>query len=234
MEEEDLHTQPLDARPIIVPDDDLFVKRSPDEFLSALKYKFPILFERPGFEEDFRKFVVTLPRLPVHKVSESPGHQVTKSPNHHLTISPSHSREEIINYLSVSRQQSPVADLAFYAFRQMDLCDWGPFLKAVFERNPVSVLHFTSKEIEDVYSEMKAWPDDSIYSGNRLALPDEVVNYKRGDGIEKALVLLNVLQKRQIKYSVNLEVSRISIQTGEAIYNFNTSKSIVLPDSLTA
>ncbi len=39
-------------------------------------------------------------------------------------------------------------------------------------------------------------PDQSIYDDQRLALPDEVWNFRRGDGIEKALLLADyIIQK---------------------------------------
>lgn len=239
MEEEDLHIQPLDARPIIKCEDPLFERKSLDEFLSAMKYKFPILFERPAFEEDFRKFVVTFPRLPVHQPTTPPPRHPTTSPPHHpacgrqahhLTISPHQTREEIISYLSGIRHRVPVSDLAFYAARQMDSCDWQPFLKAAFERNPVSVHYFNSAEGAKAAEEMKSWPDESIYEGNRLALPDEVVNYKRGDGMEKALVLLHILRKRNLDPTVRQAGKTISITFGNAVVEFTTSKALTLPD----
>jgi len=88
----------------------------------------------------------------------------------------------------------------------MDYCDWEPFLKAVMERNPVSVAFFREKDIEEVYSRLISWPDASIYEGNRLSLPDEVVNFGRGDGIEKALTLANVIRSRDRNTGMNLKI----------------------------
>lgn len=224
MEEEDLHNQPLDARPIIRPDDPLFETKSPETFLSALKSKFPILFERTAFEDDFRKFAITTPKLPSLHLPASPSPQ--------LPISLPQTREEIVEYLSGIRQLAPVADLAFYAARRMDSCDWDPFMKAAFERNPVSISHFANMEIPAVYDTLKSWPDESIYEGNRLALPDEVVNYKCGDGLEKAIALLNILRQRKLDFSVDREGDTISIKTGASIIRFSTSKSLILPDFL--
>jgi hypothetical protein len=79
MEEEDLHLQPLDARPIINAEDEIFKRKSLPAFLAAMKEKFPIIFGKPGFEEDFRKFVVTVPRLPGQQGNKSPCHLVTSS-----------------------------------------------------------------------------------------------------------------------------------------------------------
>ena len=52
-----------------------------------------------------------------------------------------------------------------------------------------------------LYQQLQTWPDESIYDGNRLALPDEVVNFQRGDGIEKALTMVNVAKSRHIDLS---------------------------------
>jgi hypothetical protein len=226
MEEEDLHNQPVDGRPIIRPDDPLFEKKTPDEFVSALRYRFPILFEKPGFAEDLKKFMITIPKLP--------DHHVAPSPPHHLAISPSQTQEEIIRYLSGIRHLVPEADLAFYAGRHMDVCDWEPFLKAAFERNPVSVLHFSSKEINEIYEEMKAWPGESIYSGNRIAMPDETVNYMRADGIEKAIVMMNVLRNRNLNATVRQHESMVILSYDGFDFEFSSSKSLILPDLLTS
>jgi hypothetical protein len=232
MEEEDLHNQPLDARPVICPEDDLFNLRPAEEFVSALKYKFPILFEKPGLEHDMMRFFVTVPRLPKMEYTIPRFHDSTIPRFHHITISPHSSREEIISYLSGIRHQLPVADLAFYAARRMDLCEWEPFLKSVFGRNPVSINHFLNAEVSEAAEELKSWPDESIYDGNRLALPDEVVNFKRGDGLEKALVFLNVLKSRKIEYSVIQEGRNISVQVGKEYFRFDSSKSLALPVNL--
>ena len=50
-------------------------------------------------------------------------------------------------------------------------------------------------------------PDESIYDGKRLALPDEVWNFKRGDGIEKAILIASFIlhndNNQQIKIIIN-------------------------------
>jgi hypothetical protein len=56
-----------------------------------------------------------------------------------LEITPGMSRDEIIEYVEMMRNENRVADLAFYALRDMSRCDWAPFLKAALERNPVCV-----------------------------------------------------------------------------------------------
>jgi hypothetical protein len=53
-------------------------------------------------------------------------------------------------------------------------------------------------------------PDESIYDGKRLALPDEVWNFGRGDGIEKALLLADFLVHKN-------SLSQVSIRTDNKI-----------------
>lgn len=217
MEEEDLHSQPLDARPIIRPDDDLFIRKSCEEFISAMKEKFPILFEKPGFTDDFRKFACTVPRLPVRKDPQL---------SYQLNLPVGASRKEITEYLSGIRHQVTIADLAFYASRQMDDCDWEPFLKAAFERNPVSIKYFEGKEASAVTMELRSWPDQSIYEGNRLALPDEVVNFRRGDGIEKALTLVNVLRSRGLSATLEESGMNFIVKAQGSQFGFESGKNL--------
>jgi hypothetical protein len=109
----------------------------------------------------------------------------------------------------------------------MDMCEWEPFLKAAFERNPVSVAFFKDCDLQTAYCQLKEWPNESIYDGNRLALPDEVVNYQRGDGIEKALVLANLLTSRDKGTYVHFTVkgSEVMVRFGQLVFKFSTLKS---------
>ena len=244
MEEEDFHLQPIDARFIINPDDELFNPGSYHAFLAALQLKFPKLSENKSFIHDFKKFVHTVPNLPSSNKNFSP--------SHHLTISSSQTREEIIEYLKNSRQSavgsrqsaasnqypssiiqhpaSETADLAFYAGRHMDICDWEPFLKAVFERNPVSIAFFKDCDLPTAYCRLNEWPNESIYEGNRLALPDEVVNYQHGDGIEKALIILNLFNSRHKGTDAHFTVngSQVIIKSDQISFQFSTKKSFSL------
>jgi len=239
MEEEDFYLQPIDARFIINADDEIFNPGTYHAFLAALQLKFPKLAENKSFVHDFKRFVHTEPRLPSSgKLANSRTGELVNSPSHHLTISPSQSREEIIEYLSGIRHPSSIihhpssiiADLAFYAGRQMDTCDWEPFFKAAFERNPVSIAFFKDCDLPTADCRLKEWPNESIYAGNRLALPDEVVNFKRGDGIEKALVMLNLLRSRnkgnELSFTIN--GSQVMIRSGQNTFQFSTMKSFSL------
>jgi hypothetical protein len=106
------------------------------------------------------------------------------------------SREAIIHYLATQRATHRVADLAFYASRDMSRSHWAPVLKAALERSPVC-LH-GAREMDDagVVAALAILPDESIYDGTRMAQPDEVWNYQRGDGLERALCLASILKSR--------------------------------------
>jgi hypothetical protein len=179
----------------------------------------------------------TVPRLPSSKK------EFLASPP--VRISPDHTREQIIDILSAMRHPasriphpasripdsaSLVADLAFYAGRFMDSCDWAPFFKAAFERNPVSVEFFRDMELPGIFAELQSWPNESIYDSNRLALPDEVVNYRRGDGIEKAVTMVNVARARHIKITREQHPGQIILKVPGNKFVFHTSKNLLLPD----
>jgi len=186
MDEEEMNLTAYPNRLIFTFDDDIFITRPYQEFINLFLDKYPALKDNHEFITDMKKFVHLVPRIP----SENR----TFSSAHHITILPSDTREEIITKVGSMRSINQSADLAFYAGRFMDSCDWKPFLKAVFERNPVSIAYFQDKTADEVFAELRSWPDESIYEGNRLALPDEVVNYMRGDGFEKAITFLNVIK----------------------------------------
>ncbi|MCK9422153.1 MAG: hypothetical protein M0Q38_06110 [Bacteroidales bacterium] len=178
------------------------------------------------------------------ELTSSRAHQLTSSPSHHLTISTAASREEIIQYLSsirhpassiqhpiscIQHPASIIADLAFYAGRFMDSCDWNPFFKAAFERNPVSIEYFHELDLPAVYQQLLSWPGESLYEGNRLALPDEVVNYQRGDGMEKSITLVNIARSRHLQVSIRQNGEKIQILQGNNKFEFISGKKLTIP-----
>jgi hypothetical protein len=106
-------------------------------------------------------------------------------------------REQIVDYLSSLRSTSDVADLAFMAFRDMKCSPWKPFMKAALQRNPVSIAGSANLDLGDAARRLSAMTDESIYDATRMAQPDEVWNFCRGDGLEKAICLLNIVRSRQ-------------------------------------
>ncbi len=227
MDEEDMHLQPLDHRFRLDPDNPLFSRKDYLQFLKELKENFPGLKNHGQFFDDLKKFLHVVPRLP------SPGKQFNPVHGYTFTCTPSDTREDILDHVdSLRRAGSVTADLAFYAGRFMDRCEWGPFLKAVFERNPVSLNLFRDSSIQQVCEEMNSWPDQSIYDEDRLALPDEVANYKRGDGFEKALTLIHVARSRRLEYKVHQHEQQIEIKTDGRSYSFVTRKNLRLTGAL--
>ena len=70
-------------------------------------------------------------------------------------------------------------------------------------------------------------PNESIYDGPRLAQPDEVANYKTGDGVEKAFTLANILRSKDPQRSLELIIDGASvILRGQKEYSFNSSKGL--------
>ena len=115
-------------------------------------------------------------------------------------------RDEIIRHLESQRATHPIADLAFYAARDMARADWAPVLKAALERSPVCIR--ATQELDDaqVVQALAALPSESIYDGTRVAQPDEVWNYSRGDGLERALCLATILKARHAAMEFRLQV----------------------------
>ena len=144
-----------------------------------------------------------------------------------IEISPDQSREDIIEYLQQIRSGNTTADLAFYAYRDMESCDWEPFIKAAVERNPVTIQKTEGLSIDEVYAWLKKMPESSIYDGTRLAQPDEVANYGTGDGLEKAFLLANVIRKNEPDRDIEIIASgnKVTLKAGKE-YLFKSTKNL--------
>jgi hypothetical protein len=141
-------------------------------------------------------------------------------------------REEIADYLASIRATHPVADLAFMAYRDMNEAPWKPFLKAALERNPVCINGTKNCAVDRVYNTLSHMPDESIYDGPRLAQPDEVWNYRRGDGLEKAICFMNIMKSRYpddeiLLYGEHKKFCALKLRGEE--YRFSASKDVQLP-----
>ena len=128
-----------------------------------------------------------------------------------IEIDPDMSREQIVEHLASIRTNHPIAELSFYAGRDMAHCDWAPFLKAAIERSPVSVRAAEAMSDEEVLTHLHALPGESIYDGTRLAQPDEVWNYGRGDGLERALCLAGIRKARKPEEPVSIRCDGASV-----------------------
>jgi hypothetical protein len=66
----------------------------------------------------------------------------------------------------------------------------------------------------------------------RLAQPDEVWNFRHGDGLEKAICLINILRNRFPEDQVTLErdsPETVIVQHNQNNYHFPTTKKVPLP-----
>jgi len=170
-----------------------------------------------AFVEDLYGFHHLEPRLP-----GSDKHYVETPP---ITLSVGQSRREIIDTLQGMRDVSPTVDLAFYAFRDMDTCDWQPFIMAALERSPVSIEAARRQSVQEVYDGLRHMDGESIYDGNRLAQPDEVANFNTGDGVEKAILLANVIRSRTPEAPMELEIDMHNVVLkADREYRFDSAK----------
>ncbi len=193
---------------------DLVKREDRDRIATYVKAFMP---EGEAFVEDLYSFHHMEPRLPAgeRRFVETPA----------IKLSVEQSRHEIIEALGQIREQNATADLAFYAFRDMDTCDWEPFVRAALERSPVSIEAAKGQSVGEVYEQLLQIDGESIYDGNRLAQPDEVANFNTGDGVEKAFLLANVVRNRMPDLEMELEIDRQNVVLrADGEYRFASAK----------
>jgi len=174
----------------------------------------------------------------LHIEPKLPAGEKNYIPSKPIKISTSLSREQIIDYLKSQRSTNIIADLAFYAYRDMAVCDWRPFIKAAIERSPVSIEATKEKSLAQCLEWLLQMPNKSIYDGQRggfdkltagsprLSQPDEVANYKTADGIEKAVTLANILhtRDRQSEISIRIDGNSVVVEAGKR-FEFSSAKA---------
>jgi hypothetical protein len=184
-----------------------------------LKFIKPIIPDAQLFLDDLVDFLHTEAKLPAQDKNFLPTDPIE--------ISPEQGREQIIDYLQHKRQSNPTADLAFYTYRDMESCRWAPFVKAAVERNPVSITMAGSMSAEQVYEWLGEMQNESIYNNPRLAQPDEVANYRTGDGLEKAFLLANVIHERDSQQNMEIIADKNNvILKGRNEYRFTSTKGL--------
>ncbi len=194
--------------------------REPQGRAKVREYVMPFVPQVDEFMDRLSDFLYVHPSLPSPEK-----HYVDAMP---IEITPAMDRQRIIEYMESIRDESPAADLAFYAFRDMLKCRWEPFIKAAMERNPVSLEKTASMSVGEAHNWLQRMPNQSIYEGPRLAQPDEVSNYGRGDGIEKALLLANVIRSRQTEQRLRITVdyNSVVLLSQEGQYRFDSEKGL--------
>jgi len=167
---------------------------------------------------DLKDFIIINPKIPDTK------RNYLRINN--LNISTEDTREEIVNQITRHSTKSELSLLTLYVYRQMDKINWLPFVKAAIERNPVCFNDLNKKNASDVYDILNNFPDESIYNGKRLALPDEVWNFQRGDGIEKALLLAGYILQMDNSIIISIEISnkKVHLSTSGGTFHFTSHK----------
>jgi len=180
--------------------------------------------------DDLLKFCHTVPMMPDEQ-KEWPQSKP-------ISLDGVKSAEDAREALMGQRQNNETVDLAFMAFRDMSTSPWKPFLKSAVERNPVCLTSVNYLTLDDVYKCLtsSAFADESIYDDSRrLAQPDEVWNYKRGDGLEKAITLAAIHIDRQSKKSdvsnvvIDIGNKNVKLTCGKKEFIFDTNKNLVPP-----
>ncbi len=145
-----------------------------------------------------------------------------------IELQPGMAREEIIQYLKGLRGSHTVADLAFYASRDLAVTDWKPFLKAALERNPVVIDKTRELPDDTLFKTFESLPNESIYDETHIAQPDEVWNFQRGDGLECAIALANVWLARHPEANIELIASgnEVVLKLEGKEFNFESGKGL--------
>jgi len=225
IEGDDFHLSPIQWK-IMLNDIETILDKHSGKSLTEIETEF---INKTGTEyeeiihemfKELHEFIFIDPRIP--------GTDKNFAVTHKLDIKNENSREDIVNLIREQQENSETARLALYVYREMDLIDWSPFIKAAVERNPVSFTDLNEKTNYDVYSLLKDLPVESIYDGNRLALPDEVWNFKRGDGVEKAFLLADFILHKDKTATVTLSIENrdVLLTSGGHQFHFISNKNL--------
>ena len=225
IEGDDFHLSPLQGKVMLNDIEDILdhangksLKEIENEFINVTG-----IISEDIIHEMFKEvsdFIYIKPQIPAGKKNYLQTQQ--------LKISTENTRREIIELISSQRERSAMALLSLYVYRDMDKIDWLPFIKAAVERNPVCYTDLNGKNASEVYKILKEMPDESIYDGNRLALPDEVWNFRRGDGIEKALLLADFLlmKDKSSVITIKTDAKKVLLNAHGIDFHFNTYKDL--------
>jgi len=224
IEGDEFHLSPLPGK-IILNEIEQIIKQGKGKKLEEFREEFKMSageFFGDIIDEMFHEihdFIITDPKIPANNK------RFVNAVIPDLSIDDS--REKIMDTISSLTEKSESALLTLYVFRQMDKIDWLPFVKAAIERNPVCFTDLNGKSVKEVFYIIENLPDESIYDGKRLALPDEVWNFKRGDGIEKALLLADFIKQKDPGSSVLIEIAdkSVTLKYNDEDYLFTSSKS---------
>jgi hypothetical protein len=222
---DEFHLSPIQGK-IMLNDFEDILNGNPGKSLSEFENEFNEItgnnFEAIIHEmfADLKEFVFTEPKIP------DPNKTYLSIDK--LKITTDDSREKIISLMYRHMNKTEQAHIALYVYRQMDKIDWRPFIKAAIERNPVCFTDLNGKSAPEVYQILTSMPDESIYEGKRLSLPDEVWNFKRGDGIEKALLLADFIHHKDNSLDLSIKINdrKVTLKAGSKDYHFVSHKNL--------
>ncbi|MBN1761412.1 MAG: hypothetical protein JW863_24020 [Chitinispirillaceae bacterium] len=234
IEEDEFYPEPLPDR-LLLDEIEQFFKGRPlpvDEKATVDKLKEQLnhnCYRVDKVVHDLLHFCRTIPRLPEKDKIFSGGEPP-------IDIRGVSGPEEAVERLSSLREKNTTVDLAFSALRDLSRSSWKPFLKAAFERNPVSATAAKGRSPAEIHEQLGSFSTESIYEGPaRLAQPDEVWNYRSGDGLEKAICFMNILKNNFPDDTVTFHRDTretVCIKVGNDRFLFPTNKNVPNPTEI--
>jgi hypothetical protein len=206
---EEFSVNPLPDK-IMLNDMEEFLKKRRGKSLKEMESEYFELFhpepERCSHRmfTEIKKFIITKPQLPDADKSFT----AVSYPAINLTDS----REQIISTVESAVNTSEIALLSLYAYRDMRKTEWLPFIKAAIERNPVCHQFFEGKDASNIYTVVNSFENESVYDSGRLAQPDEVWNFRRGDGTEKAFLMADAIVSIDTSAEIDINISGVEVE----------------------
>lgn len=222
IEGEEFHLSPIQGK-ILLNEAEELIERSRGKSIDEIEEQF-IKLKGGVAEDSVREMFTDLGQF-IHTEPRLPDMEKKFIPAHIPVISTENSREDIVAEILRTAGYSEVSGLTLYVYRQMNLIDWLPFVKAAIERNPVCINDLRDSSIDEIWSALTSLPGNSIYDDRRLAQPDEVWNFRRGDGIEKAFLLANVIMNRDVDAEIDIEIGNSKAVLGYKGLRFDFASS---------
>ncbi len=135
----------------------------------------------------------------------------------------------MLEHVRTQEATNPIARLALHVHRDVGVTGLEAFLHAAVSRNPVCVEVTRHLGLPEIAELLRRLPNTSIYEGGcRLAQPDEVWNFGRGDGAEKAILFGALLRQREPAATIQLEISsdRVFVRVNSRRVAFDSSKQL--------
>ncbi|MBN2035598.1 MAG: hypothetical protein JW768_02535 [Chitinispirillaceae bacterium] len=230
IEEDEFYPEPMGGRILLNELEEFFKTTNvslnqPDTVEQLKKHLHHACYNVDQVIPDLKKFCRTVPRLPNQQEK-----RFVDSVS--IDLEGVTSAQEVQERVASLRMTNETCDLAFFAFRDLTRSAWKPFLKAAFDRNPVIKNGLKDLSLESCYARLRDLDNDSIYSEpERLAQPDEVWNYGRGDGLEKLISMATIIKTLEPEASLlfNKNGDTVTVVHGNNAYSFISNKNVAMP-----